>query len=478
MVDVIDVNGLAGLLASDSRLLWPAAVAAGIMGCFALLLFRSAFARLLRKMPKHLDERMTLIAALMATGFAGQGMWQVFGEVLHLEGPLRLLFAFLEVAVLASAFRARRNVDERDDGDAGTDGKAMWVLTSISAVLSALDSKSLIEVLARLAAPLIAAWLWERIMHGERERKQERSARRRINSRITLERALIWLGVAEPSERSASEVDAHRRLNRVALAAMRARSLPESARPARRVRARRAFDRALREAVGRAALGTSPERQRALWEMLRAMGSGEHLLTADLPPLWREAETSHDVPAVREEAIAPALPGALPADQQAPSVPRPRALPTSRGSAPAPKPRPESPKDRALAYFREQLARGVPIVPKDLEEHVESGESTARRWHSEFRQMPEFAERWAQLKAESARQSGDRAPAGSGEREGESAHRSEREAAGERSQSGERSASESAGHEPGPGEVASGNGHAPAGEMSRPLIAAAAGNGN
>src|SRR5690606_21121140 len=141
------------------------------------------------------------------------GMWNFSGDVLGFDGPLRLLlFAFIEVAVITSAVRARRNM--RENYSAGLDGAAVWVPTSLTAVLASMDSRSLPEAVFRLAAPLVAAWLWERGMAIERSRVTGRS---RINWRITPERIFIRLGLAEVSDRTAGEVDAHRRLTKVAL---------------------------------------------------------------------------------------------------------------------------------------------------------------------------------------------------------------------------------------------------------------------
>jgi hypothetical protein len=93
-------------------------------------------------------DALTLAAAGIATCVAAQRMWRFFGDVLRFSGPLRvLLFAFIELAVLASAVRARATM--REFGSAGVDGAAVWALTGLSAVLSAMDSRSVPEALFR-----------------------------------------------------------------------------------------------------------------------------------------------------------------------------------------------------------------------------------------------------------------------------------------------------------------------------------------
>lgn len=92
-------------------------------------------------------------AAVLATCVSAQGMWVFMGESLHLSGLWRIVFfAFLENTVITSALRAR--AAQRTGASTGLDGIAMWLLTGLSALLSATDA----TVILRLTAPLVAAW--------------------------------------------------------------------------------------------------------------------------------------------------------------------------------------------------------------------------------------------------------------------------------------------------------------------------------
>src|ERR1700746_2038033 len=102
--------------------------------------------------------------------------------------------------VLTSALRAR--AAQHHGRGAGVDGIAMWVLTCLSAILAATDADNLGTVLIRLSAPLVAAWGWERSMALERRRSGGLGG---INWRITPERILIRLGIADPTDRTAGE---------------------------------------------------------------------------------------------------------------------------------------------------------------------------------------------------------------------------------------------------------------------------------
>jgi hypothetical protein len=209
------------------------------------------------------------------------GMWRFFGTVLHFSGAERAaMFAFLELAVVTAAFRARRNM--RAFGSAGAEGIAVWVLSGLSAVFAAMDARSGAEAVFRLAPPLVAAWLWHRALSLERRRSSSRA----VHWRVTAERVLVWLGLAEPSARAAGEVDAHRRIARLARAAKRLRERRAlGAAGWRQERARRRLDKAMEAAVEHADLASDPARQDQMRDQIAALNAAEALasLTAEAP---------------------------------------------------------------------------------------------------------------------------------------------------------------------------------------------------
>jgi hypothetical protein len=237
--------------------------------------------------PRPAEDILTIVAACIATGVSAQGMWRFSGDVLGFDGPLRLLlFAFIEVAVITSAVRARRNM--RENYSAGIDGVAVWALTGLTAVLSSMDARSLAEAVFRLAAPLVAAWLWERGMAIERHRI---TGRARINWRLTPERMLVRAGLAEASDRTAGEVDTHRRLTRVALAAKKARALRDEGASDRRMRTALAkLDQAMDRAVEHTGLAVDPARQEALLAQIGALYNASALVDLSPPVPWAPEE--------------------------------------------------------------------------------------------------------------------------------------------------------------------------------------------
>ncbi|WP_285708821.1 hypothetical protein [Microtetraspora sp. NBRC 16547] len=260
-----------------------------VLGYFVLRAAYRVLADLFRRFaaPRPAEDILTIVAATIATGVSAQGMWRFSGDVLGFDGPLRLLlFAFIEVAVITSAVRARRNM--RENYSAGIDGIAVWVFTCLSAVLSSMDARSVAEALFRLAAPLVAAWLWERGMAIERHRI---TGRARINWRITPERVMVRIGLAEAGDRTASEVDAHRRLTRVALAAKRARALRAAGASDRKIRAALTkLDRAMDQAVEYTGLAVDSARQQALLSQIGALYNTSALIDLSPPVPWAPEE--------------------------------------------------------------------------------------------------------------------------------------------------------------------------------------------
>ena len=251
------------------------------------------------------EDLLTVAAAGLATAVAMTGMWRFFGNVLHFSGAERAaMFAFLELAVVTCAFRARRNM--RAFGSAGAEGIAVWVLSGLSAVFSSLDARSGAEAVFRLAPPLVAAWLWHRAMSLEHRRSSGRS----VHWRLTAERVLVWLGLAEPSARAASDVDAHRRIARLARAAKRLRDRRASgAWGWRQERARRRLDKALEAAVEHAGLASDPARQDQMRDQIGALNAAESLASLTAAAPWDRRGDAGDSARVRdlEQSLAAAL---------------------------------------------------------------------------------------------------------------------------------------------------------------------------
>jgi len=225
----------------------------------------------MRKMTSHratllVANLLTVVAAGLATAVSASGMWKFFTDILG-DSPLRYAFFwFIEVALFASALLARaRLLRDPANASTGVDGIAVWVFASLTASLSALDSDSFREVCLRLAAPLVAAWMWERALAAERNARTGTTARR-IHWTLTLERVFVWLRLAEAQGRDVTEIDRVRRRARLGRARLHLYLLQGKETSARRLR--RAHNKVIR----------------------RAMQAAEHAGLADIPDAATERE--------------------------------------------------------------------------------------------------------------------------------------------------------------------------------------------
>jgi hypothetical protein len=285
------------------------AIAVAVMGYALIITHRAHKARTaidpsIKAQSSPVEDWLTRTVATIATGVSAEGMWRFTRDVLKLEGPLQIaLFAFIELSMVTEAVRARRNM--REHHSAGLDGIAVWALACLTAVLSSMDARQPAEAVFRLAAPLVAAWMWERGMRLERRR---RLGTKGINWRLTPERLLVWLGVAEAHDRTASEVDTHRRLKRVALAAKRVHQLQSMNNPnARKVAAAVARrGRMLDKAVEHTDLATNPRTQAVLLDLATTLGGAEDLtaLLASARAPWRQLDHPAITGAARQSEAA------------------------------------------------------------------------------------------------------------------------------------------------------------------------------
>ncbi|MDC5698062.1 hypothetical protein OO014_12405 [Intrasporangium calvum] len=177
---------------------------------------------------------LTAAAAVMPTLLSAQGMISVGIDVLRLTAAAAVALAvFLELALVSSALLARSAVLR--GRSARADLLSTWVFSTVSGVFSAahelvgqpdtrgvstwqLDARSALAAAVRVAAPLVAAWLWHRILTGDRHSADSAPTRREARRhRLMLAVATAALDLqrtrqARPGSRAA--LRARRRLDR------------------------------------------------------------------------------------------------------------------------------------------------------------------------------------------------------------------------------------------------------------------------
>lgn len=252
--------------------------------------------------------------AVIPTALSAYGMVSVCHDLLELSWPVAVaLGAFVELALLACALLAWGAAQLDVPGTRLQ--RATWLLSAFSGACSAmhqcltdaggwdLSAANMIGAAVRLAAPLIAAWLWDCVLSFDR---------------------------TVHAERSLSEVMRTRRLTAIVWAAHRAGRRGGW----RGRRARRAMYRAQRRAMLRDALATSPAARTELDAMLSYVGRtdaypGRTLLVPadlDLEPVAVSAEVVADAPpAVAPVPAQPAIASTPAPPVRARTVPEPPA---------------------------------------------------------------------------------------------------------------------------------------------------------
>lgn len=215
------------------------------------------------------------VGAVVPTILAAQGMTYLAIDVLGFPVAAAVALAgFLELALVSSALLARAAALAGRPG--GADAVAVWVVSGTSGLLAgvhelvvttpagsawSVEPGSVLAAAVRVVAPLVAAWLWERVLQAAR---------------------------AEQAQRTLVEVRRDRRLLDVARAALLVRRLDAAGRSSSRraARARRRLDRA-----HVAALRVAPPAP-TLVDVLAAVGQVDHLPAATrvVPLVERAAE--------------------------------------------------------------------------------------------------------------------------------------------------------------------------------------------
>lgn len=215
------------------------------------------------------------VGAVVPTVLAAQGMASLAIDVLGFPLVAAVALAsFLELALVASALLARAAALAGRPG--GADAVAVWVVSATSGLLAGVheltatasdgtttwsaDPGSGLAAAVRFFAPLVAAWLWERVLQAAR---------------------------AEQAERTLAEVRRDRRFLAVARAALAVRRLREYGVAGRR----RRLAQFRMERAHLAALRAAPPGVR-LDDVLAAVGEVDHLPDATSVPhlTWRPAE--------------------------------------------------------------------------------------------------------------------------------------------------------------------------------------------
>ncbi|WP_435238229.1 hypothetical protein [Streptomyces sp. YPW6] len=246
---------------------------------------------------------VTYVIASIATAASLVGMWPVTRAAVIAAGipetlttPVALtVLGLLEGTIVVCGIRARANVLE--SGDAGVDGLGLWVAVGASSLISATEAavaapagtpagETFVTVLVRLAAPVVAGWLWERGLAPERRAARGETRLGILATYIKRLRThlLSWAGDAD-----ADEISRRR-------AAARASRLSEKLRGANDEGAltwrQRWTLRRLRKALRTSRAAHSADDRRYLLADIAASRHAQALAHVATPSPWEPAEAT------------------------------------------------------------------------------------------------------------------------------------------------------------------------------------------
>lgn len=198
-------------------------------------------------------KALVFVAAGVGSGFTIYSMWRVFEHQLHISNPaLRgVLCGVFEIAMLSSAlnsraFRIRHAAEQADEGkrraemlkgDANAtfpaddrkpvdvDGIVAWIIGLLSGVFCALDATNPVERGIRFVLPLLVVWMWERAIASDLRTFTRGTNRRKIVLRVSLERVLVALRIADSTGRGVDDVDRARYRSAFTIAAFHLHNL-------------------------------------------------------------------------------------------------------------------------------------------------------------------------------------------------------------------------------------------------------------
>lgn len=248
-------------------------------------------------------ELRTIAAIAVPTAVSIQGMYGVTRDALGWPVYLAVaLCAFIEIVMYDRAMAARKAMmDDPEHSRPGVDAAAVWVLTSASALMSTLHAATFLEGVFRAIAPFIAAFSWHRYLKAEQRSKRTGTALKGINWRLSPERVLIKLGLADPTDRTAGQVSAERTLMTLAIAARAADTAQQGW---RKKRAGRRLDAALQRALEYARLGTDPAAELQLVNSLAVLNGAQSLMELRPAPPWSTTTaTGTDIEGVYRDLI-------------------------------------------------------------------------------------------------------------------------------------------------------------------------------
>lgn len=179
------------------------------------------------------QRALTYITVAVGLGYDFQGNWVAFSKM-QMNAELRtVLFGFLPLLLITCAVAGRRNYLSAAEGEKptlGVEGRAMWAIAIVSALIAATAAADTTERVARILLPVLAAWRLKRLIMGEYAQTHGVNIGKVTSwfdqqwQRIQI--ALVRIGWMSAENTSLEEEDRSRRMGKLASVRYRMDKLP------------------------------------------------------------------------------------------------------------------------------------------------------------------------------------------------------------------------------------------------------------
>ena len=165
------------------------------------------------------DKYLARLSFMVGFAWSGEAMWEVATQRLHLSHVFAGFAFFLFESQMATAMMRAERHQERHHHP-GKHGRSVWLIAVVAGVIAAMAGDSPVEMVLRLAVPLLVAHQWWVGLTGDGTETPADA----ITWTWTPRRILVTLGLARPGDHDLKTVDRERHIRAIAAVSHRLHS--------------------------------------------------------------------------------------------------------------------------------------------------------------------------------------------------------------------------------------------------------------
>lgn len=165
------------------------------------------------------DKYLARLSFMVGFAWSGEAMWEVATQRLHLSHVFAGFAFFLFESQMATAMMRAERHQERHNHP-GKHGRSVWLIAVVAGAIAAMAGDSPVEMVLRLAVPLLVAHQWWVGLTGDGTDNPPDA----ITWTWTPRRLLVTLGLARPGDHDLKTVDRERHIRAIAAVSHRLHS--------------------------------------------------------------------------------------------------------------------------------------------------------------------------------------------------------------------------------------------------------------